>query len=105
MATHDFGILLGLAYQGFVEQLHAELASHGFTDLGPSYGYVVRAIDAEPDIRQRTLAARLGITEQGLGKIIDAMVRDKLVRRRPDPTDGRAHVLVLAARGLELLAV
>ena len=42
MATHDFGILLGFAYQGFVEALHAHLAEHGFTDIGNSHGYVVR---------------------------------------------------------------
>jgi DNA-binding MarR family transcriptional regulator len=104
MATHDFGILLGLAYQGFVDQLHAELARAGFTDLGPAYGYVIRAIAAEPSIRQRELAARLGITEQGTGKIVDAMVRDRLVARRPDPDDGRAHRLALAPRGRRLLA-
>jgi MarR family transcriptional regulator for hemolysin len=105
MATHDFGVLLGLAYQGFVDQLHAELARRGFTDLGPAYGYVIRAIAAEPSIRQRELATRLGITEQGTGKIVDAMVRDRLVARRRDRHDGRAHRLVLAPRGRRLLAV
>lgn len=104
MATHDFGILLGLAYQAFVEELHANLAVHGFTKLGSAYGYVIRAIDGEPGIRQRELAARLAITEQGAGKIIDAMVRDRFVRRRRDPADGRAHRLELTARGRELLA-
>ena len=103
MSTRDFGILLGLAYQGFVDQLHADLARHGFTDLGPAYGYVIRAIDAEPNIRQRDLAPRLGITEQRIGKIIDAMIRDQLVARRPDQEDRRAHRLVLAARGVALL--
>jgi len=104
MTTHDFGVLLGLAYQGFVDQLHGQLAEHGFTKLGPAYGYVVRAIDSEPGIRQRELAGRLGITEQGAGKIIAEMVRDRFVRRRPDPGDGRAHRLELAARGKDLLA-
>jgi MarR family transcriptional regulator for hemolysin len=103
MAKRDFGILLGLAYQGFVDQLHAELARQGFVELGPAYGYVIRAIDAEPGIRQRDLARRLAITEQGTGKIIDAMVRDRLVRRRPDPGDRRAHRLELGTRGLALL--
>lgn len=103
MATHDLGILLGLAYQGFVDQLHAHLAERGFSELGPAYGYVIRAIAAEPDIRQRDLARRLGITEQGTGKIIDAMVRDRFVSRRADRADGRAYRLVLAARGRRLL--
>jgi DNA-binding MarR family transcriptional regulator len=104
MAKRDFGILLGLAYQGFVEELHAELARQGFVERGPAYGYVIRALDAEPGIRQRDLARRLAITQQGIGKIIDAMVRDRLVRRRPDASDRRAHRLELAPRGLTLLA-
>ena len=103
MASHDFGILLGLAYQGFVDQLRADLASHGFADLGPNHGYVVRAIDAEPSIRQRDLARYLGITEQGTGKIVDTMEREGFIVRSPDPEDGRAHVLALGPRGRELL--
>jgi DNA-binding MarR family transcriptional regulator len=103
MADHDFGILLGLAYQGFVAQLRAHLATRGFARLGPAYGYVVRALDAEPGIRQRALARRLAISDQGTNKIIEAMVRDRLVERRPDPEDGRANQLHLAPRGRELL--
>ena len=34
----DIGILLGLAYAGFVDELRADLAARGFADLGPSYG-------------------------------------------------------------------
>jgi MarR family transcriptional regulator for hemolysin len=104
MATHDFGILLGLAYQGFVDQLHVDLERRGFTDLGPAHGYVIRAIADEPNIRQRDLARRLGITEQGIGKIITVMERGRYITRRPDRADGRAHVLVLAPRGQRLLA-
>lgn len=103
MTTHDFGILLGLAYQGFVDELHRDLARHGLTDLGPAYGYVVRALDASPDLRQHELAARLGITAQGAGKIVDEMVRRDFLVRTPDPEDRRAWRLSLGSRGHELL--
>jgi MarR family transcriptional regulator for hemolysin len=103
MTKHDFGILLGLAYQGFVEQLRAHLAARGFARLGPAYGYVLRALAAEPGLRQRALARRLAISDQGTNKIIEAMVRDRLIERRPDPADGRANQLHLAARGQALL--
>lgn len=99
----DFGIVLGLAYQGFVEQLHRELARHGFRRLGPAYGYVVRAIDAAPGLRQHELAARLGITAQATGKIVDAMVRRRFLARATDPDDRRARRLTLGPRGIELL--
>jgi DNA-binding MarR family transcriptional regulator len=103
-SARDFGILLGLAYQGFVDQLHVDLAGRGFTDLGPAYGYVVRALAAEPQLHQRDLARRLGITEPGAKKIVDAMVRRRYVTRVADPDDGRAYQLRLGVRGLALLA-
>ena len=80
MATRDFGILLGLAYQGFVTQLHADLARRGFRDLGPRVGYVLRALADEP-MNQRQLSQRLGITDQGMMKIVDDMAGRGLVVR------------------------
>jgi DNA-binding MarR family transcriptional regulator len=103
--TTDFGVLLGLAYQAFVDQLHADLARHGFTELGPSVGYVVRAIagSAEPP-SQRQLAAYLGITDQGAAKIVDDLVARGFVIRRPSKRDARVNEVHLAARGKALLA-
>jgi MarR family transcriptional regulator for hemolysin len=98
----DLGIMLGLAYQGFVDQLHAHLASRGFTRIGPADGYVVRAL-AEAPLNQRELAERLGITEQGAGKIVGDMRRRKLVARQADPRDARVWRLHLAERGELLL--
>ncbi len=103
MATHDFGVLLGLAYQGFVDALHAHLAEHGFTDLGRAHGYVVRAIAASPGITQRELAKRLGITEQGAGQIVEQMVAGRFLKRQPHADDARARALHLGPRGEELL--
>jgi len=98
----DLGVLLGLAYQGFVEQLHAHLAAHGFTRIGPADGYILRAL-AEAPLNQRELARRLGITDQGAGKIVADMQRRKLIVRQADPRDCRAWLLQLAPRGHALL--
>ena len=103
MTTHDFGILLGLAYQGFVEHLHADLAKHGFTNVGPTVGYVVRTI-ADGPLNQRQLAQQLGITDQGAQKIVDDLVRRRFVTRIADPDDRRARRLALGTRGTALLA-
>lgn len=105
MASHDFGILLGLAYQGFVDHLHAHLAGRGFSDLAPTTGYVVRALAASPRITQRELATRLGLTEQRTGQIVEDLVEGKLVVRLVDPDDARAKRLDLGVRGRELLRV
>jgi DNA-binding MarR family transcriptional regulator len=94
----DLGILLGLGYQAFVDQLRADLKSHGFDDLGGAYGYVFRVLADEP-LSQRELARRLGITDQGMAKIVGEMVERGYVERRGDPDDSRVKRLRLGARG------
>ena len=102
-ADIDFGILLGLAYQRFTEELRASLAERGFDDLGGAYGYVFRALaDERPS--QRELARRLGITDQGMAKIVSEMVERRYVERRPDPEDSRVNRLQLGPRGRTALA-
>jgi len=101
--TLDFGILLGLAYQGFTDALRAALAEKGYDDLGGAYGYVFRAL-AEDEPSQRELARRLGITDQGMAKIVSEMVERGYVQRHPDPEDSRVNRLRLGQRGRAALA-
>ena len=95
---HDLGILLGLGYQAFVQELTAWMASQGFDDLGRNYGYVFRALDEEV-LQLNQLAQRLGITNQGTMKIVDEMERLGYVERHSHPKDGRAKELRLGQRG------
>jgi DNA-binding MarR family transcriptional regulator len=99
----DLGILMGLAYQAFVRELNAWHVDHGFDDLGRSDGYVFRSLAAGP-LTVSSLAARLGISKQGAGQIVDDMRRRGYVEQRPDPTDGRARQLALTSRGQAALA-
>jgi DNA-binding MarR family transcriptional regulator len=103
MAEPDLGILLALAYQEFVTQLHQDLGQRGFDDLSRSDGYVFRALDAEP-LTTSALADRLGVSKQGAGQLVDDMTRRAYVRSRPDPSDGRARLLELTGRGKNALA-
>jgi DNA-binding MarR family transcriptional regulator len=100
---HDLGILLALAYQRFVGELHSELATHGMTDIGRSDGYVFRALDEGP-LTVSALAARLSVSKQGAAQIVADMEARGLVVRRPDPDDGRARLLALTDRGREVYA-
>ena len=97
-AALDLGILLGLAYQGFTDELRVALAAQGFTDLGSAYGYVFRAL-AGAALSQRDLALRLGITDQGMAKILGEMIERGYLERHADPEDARVKRLRLAARG------
>lgn len=100
---HDFGILLGLAYQAFVAELHQALAAAGFDDVKPSFGFVLRVLDRGPRTASQ-LAELLDISNPGSTKIVGEMVAAGYVERRPDPTDGRARELHLTARGRAVLA-
>jgi DNA-binding MarR family transcriptional regulator len=94
----DIGILLGLAYGAFVDEMHAHLAARGFDDLGRSYGYVFRVL-ADGDRSLSELAGLLGMTLPGAGKIVDEMVERGYVVRHPDRSDRRVKRLRLSARG------
>jgi DNA-binding MarR family transcriptional regulator len=102
----DFGVLLGLAFQRMVAELHAHLAEAGFADLNQNLGFAVKEIAAagERGLTTARLAARLGITHQGAAKAVDEMVATGYVRRAPDPDDGRSKRLLLTAQGRALIA-
>jgi DNA-binding MarR family transcriptional regulator len=99
----DFGILLGLAFRAFVDEMHADLAARGFDDLGRSYGYVFRVL-GDGDRSLSELAALLGMTLPGAGKIVDEMERRGYVERRPDRVDRRVKHIALSRRGRDALA-
>lgn len=99
----DFGILLHLAFAGFKQALHARMAADGYDDLGPSFGFVFRALGEGP-LNLRAVAERLSISPQGALKIIDDMVAKRYVERRADPADKRVTLLALAPRGDKALA-
>jgi DNA-binding MarR family transcriptional regulator len=101
MATNgkpDFGILLLLAEQEFVRGLRAATAEQGFDDQGRSDGFVLRTLGAGPATIS-ALAARLDISKQGAAQIVDDMENRGYVERHPDPSDGRARLIQLSARG------
>jgi DNA-binding MarR family transcriptional regulator len=99
----DFGILLALAFAGFVDQLRAALAARGYGDLNRSFGYVARVLAVEP-LSLRQLAGRLQLTSQGALKIVDDMVARGYAERIPHPGDRRSTRLRLTRRGRAALA-
>jgi DNA-binding MarR family transcriptional regulator len=99
----DLGILLGVAFQEFVRELHAAHAAAGFSDLGRSDGFVFRSLAVRP-MTVSDLAGHLEITKQGAAQIVDDMERRGYVEREPDPGDRRARPVRLSDRGERALA-
>jgi DNA-binding MarR family transcriptional regulator len=98
----DLGILLLLACEEFVTDLRTTLA-RDFPDQGTSDGFVLRSLGARP-MTVSELAARLNMSKQGAGQIVDDMERRGYVERRADPRDGRARLLHLSSHGEDALA-
>jgi DNA-binding MarR family transcriptional regulator len=99
----DLGIMVLVAYQGFVRQLHADMAEQGFADLGRSDGVVMRVLHRQGRTVSE-LSALLEITPQGTAQIIEDMERRGFVVRRPDPSDARARLVELSERGRGAIA-
>lgn len=49
--------------------------------------------------RLTDLAARAKITKQSAQQLVDELVEEGYMRRRPDPEDGRAKLIVLTRKG------
>ena len=52
--------------------------------------------------RQQDLADRAGISKQAMAEAIEALEADGLIKRAPDPADGRAWLVRRSGRGDEL---
>lgn len=98
--TDNFGNLLrdpGLVLQGLVAE---ELARRGFGDLRPALLAVAQHIGAD-GTRITELAERALVTKATVVHAVDELERLGYVTRRPDPTDGRAKLVVPTERAHE----
>lgn len=99
----DFGILLNIAYGTFKAGLHEHLARAGIDDVGTSFGYVFRTLEAGP-MNLRQLADVLAITPQGALKLVNSMVEKGYVERHDDAADGRVKQLALTGKARQVIA-
>jgi DNA-binding MarR family transcriptional regulator len=85
--------LLLAAYQDTAAELLAALARAGHGAIRHKHGAVFANLDPQ-GTRPSVLAERAGITKAALGELVDELERLGYVRRRPDPTDRRAKLVV-----------
>ncbi|WP_432478046.1 MarR family winged helix-turn-helix transcriptional regulator [Nocardioides sp. GXQ0305] len=93
----------------FVASRHVEqrilehLRDSGFGDLTLAQGRIAARI-GEDGTRLTDLAAAAQVTKQTAGFLVDQLERAGYVERRPDPSDARARLVVIAERGQEAQA-
>ncbi len=102
-ARPDLGILVALAFDELVRELHAALAAEGYDDVRSADGFVFRVL-AEGPMTVSALAGRLGVTKQRGAQVVDDMESRGYVCRRADPDDARARPVQLTERGRGALA-
>ena len=95
----NVGVLLFLPYRAMETRVFEGLATAGFADLTPAQARVFQRI-APGGSRLTDLAAQAAITKQSAGFLVDQLERGGYVERVPDPADGRARLVRIAARGM-----
>jgi DNA-binding MarR family transcriptional regulator len=91
--------LLGMAFHAVMDEVHTRLAEEGFDDVRPAHGFAFQYLSVQGGATAVELAGHLGVTKQAAVQLVDELERRGYVERRPHPTDRRARVVVLAARG------
>ncbi len=82
------------------EALARVAARRGAPALRPAHTSLFPHLDLE-GTRIVDLAARVGVTKQAISQLVGELEEMGVVRREPDPADGRAKRVVLTARGRE----
>ena len=92
------GLLLPL--KDWFEGRHIELMKEaGFPDARRAFNAIFINLSAEGN-RLTELAAKAGMSKQAMSELIDDMVEKEFLVRIPDPSDGRAKLILWAPRGL-----
>ncbi len=78
------------------------LHHRGFTEVRAVHVGVTRNLDFQ-GTRAIEIARRAGMTKQAMGELIDQCEAIGLVRREPDPSDGRAKFVLFTARGFAFM--
>jgi DNA-binding MarR family transcriptional regulator len=94
----NLGFLLAKAAQRWNELLADRFASAGYPEVRPSYGSLLVPLFEEDDLRMSELARRARLSKQTMTTMVRLLEREGLVRRRPDPTDGRALLVELTPK-------
>jgi DNA-binding MarR family transcriptional regulator len=94
----NLGFLLAKASQRWNELLYAHFSEHGYGEVRPAYGSLLLPLFEEDGLRMGELARRARLAKQTMTTMVRLLERDGLVRREPDPDDGRASRIYLTKR-------
>ena len=94
----NLGFLLAKASQRWNERLAEGFAGEGFPEVRPAYGSVLVPLLEEDGLRMGEIAHRARLSKQTVTTLVRLCEREGLVRRSPDPADGRARIVNLTPK-------
>ncbi|WP_209696174.1 MarR family winged helix-turn-helix transcriptional regulator [Kribbella aluminosa] len=94
----DLGVLLFIPYRYMEDRIFRAIQDAGFDDWTLTQCRVFQRV-APNGSRLTDLADQAQMTKQSTGVLVDQLERLGYVRRVPDPTDGRARLIVIEKRG------
>ena len=104
LSNYPLSILIKIADRVIDDVVVAKLGASGFDDVRHSHRAVFEMID-RTGTRITDLARRARITKQGMGQLVDDLEALGYVESLPDPTDGRAKLVSLTAKGRDAVGV
>ncbi|HVU30815.1 MAG TPA: MarR family transcriptional regulator [Sphingomicrobium sp.] len=92
--------LLRHARTTYGKAMRSALEEAGYDDIPANGLYVIGGLAlSDRDVPLRQLVHELGITKQGAGQLVDALVSRGYLARTPDKTDRRQLIVTLTDRG------
>ena len=95
----DLATLMFVSYRSMDERVQRAMREAGY-DVTVAQSRLAQRI-ADEGSRLTELADRAQVTKQTASLLVAALEREGLVERVPDPSDGRARLIRLSARGRE----
>jgi DNA-binding MarR family transcriptional regulator len=100
----NLGLLCYFPYRAMETRVMQALAAAGFDDLTAAQSRVFQRVGPS-GTRLTDLAEQARVTKQTAGFLVDQLERAGYVQRVPDPTDARARLVQMAARGRSVVEV
>lgn len=95
------GSMMRVTHQWVLDHVYARILAAGYKDIGRSHASIFRY--PTPDgLRPSELAEQLQITKQSVNDVLRDMEAIGYLTRVHDPSDGRARVIRLTAKGRRL---
>lgn len=95
----DLVVLLVRTAKLVIEQLRSRRTPETGPEIGVVHGLAAHHLLGRDDVTTSALARHLGVTKQSAAEIVAGLEEAGLVRRAQHPSDGRARVLLLTAKG------